>query len=190
MKNKYFMIDLESMGLDFDQDDIIQIGILEITKDVDGYYHPNKSFMQTLYTDQEPKNDWIKENHKDLLPLCRQTNFQAPIQVRAGILAFMQSCGVNQSAQLMGLNATSFDIPYMVHKGYLKKEDFHYRIYELRGAYALAMDVLNVSDKELFKAASESCPWIKLPEGKKHQALYDCYNQLKTLNGITRLLKK
>jgi hypothetical protein len=100
---------------------------------------------------------------------------------------------------MMGLNATTFDIPYLTHKGYLQKPvpdqnnklsgDYHYRIYELKGAYNVAKDVLKVDDQTLFAMAEDACPEITLPPGGKHEALYDCYKQLKVLNGVIRLLR-
>lgn len=195
-----FMIDIETMGVDFKADDIIQIGILEVTKNADGYHVPGRSFMRTLHTEQKPKNDWIATNHKDLLPICYKTEYASPVEIRAHILSFFQKCGVNTRAQLMGLNAATFDIPYLVEKKYLvppgsddaaiANGDYHYRIYELRGAISVASDVLKLDDKNLLRSATNYAPNLfELPAGKKHEALYDCYKQLQTLNGLIYLLR-
>lgn len=200
MNNKYFMIDIETMGTNFDRDDIIQIGILEVTKDPRGYYNPGRSYVQTLYTDQEPLNEWIRTNHADLLTICRKETFRSAPEVRAGILNFFRQCGVTELAQLMGLNAMGFDVPYLVNKKYLVKPeqgednilrgDYHYRVFELSGVYTIGMDILGLDRKDFFKVANDACGWIDLPKGKKHDALYDCYAQLKTLNGVIKLLKR
>lgn len=186
---KYFMLDIETLGIDMDKNDIIQIGILELHKE-GPYYKPGKSYQQILNTEQEVTDPWILKNHSELIPLARATEYEAPSITRAKILNFIRNCGVTDQFYIMGLNATSFDVPFCVKKGILDKKDFHYRIYELRGAYALAMDVMGLEGKDFFRAANDACPWIELPKGKKHDALYDCYAQLKTLNGIIRLLKR
>lgn len=187
---KYYMIDIESMGTDFKNDDIIQIGILECVKN-GNLYTPGRSYQRNLFTDQTPKNEWIANTHKNLLPICQKLDYASPVEIRADILAFFQQCGEMGAVNVMGLNATNFDIPYMVTKGYLvapqdgRPGDYSYRIYELRGAYALAKDILNLSDdKELFELTSSMPSSFMLPSGQKHEALYDCYKQLQTLNGI------
>lgn len=197
---KHFMLDIETMGTDFESDDIIQIGLLELTPASDGTYIPGRAFQRTLYTNQKPKNAWIANTHRELLQVCRYSPRMTPEQVRSEILAFFRECGVNEPAMIMGLNATTFDIPYMVQKGYLRKPvpdqnnrlagDYHYRIYELKGAYNLAQNVTGLNSKLLFERAEAACPEVVLPEGKKHEALYDCYRQLKVLNGIIRLLRR
>jgi oligoribonuclease (3'-5' exoribonuclease) len=194
---KYFMIDLETMGTDMESDDIIQIALLECIPHVNGYV-PGKSYCRTLHTSQKPKNDWIKNTHKELLQVSMKCPIIEVAKVRAEILAFFRECGVNEPAMIMGLNATTFDVPYMVYKGFLRKPyqdannklvgDYHYRIYELKGAFNLAQDVLRVDSKVLFNRAAELCPEI-IPFGRPHEALHDCYGQLKTLNGVIRLLR-
>jgi oligoribonuclease (3'-5' exoribonuclease) len=197
---KYFMLDIESMGVDFESDDIIQIALLELTKDSNGYYVAGRSFLRTLHTSQKPKNDWIAKTHKDLLPICLNTPRTTPTKVRTEILRFFKECGVDGPAMIMGLNATTFDVPYMVNKGYFQKPkqdvnnklvgDYHYRIYELKGAYNLAQDVLNIDDKELKTLSNFYNPFPDqdIP-GKPHEALYDCYRQTQTLNGIISAMK-
>jgi hypothetical protein len=197
---KYFMTDIESMGTNFDEDDIIQIAFLELNRAADGTYIPGDSLSKTLYTSQKPKNDWIANTHRDLLEVCRRTPRSTPEKVRNEIVSFFRWCGVNEPALLMGLQATTFDVPYLVHKGYLKKPtqdannalvgDYHYRIYELKGAFNLAQDVLGVDSKTLYQLAERAAPEMELPQGKAHEALYDCYRQAKVLNGVIRLLKQ
>jgi len=195
---KHFMLDIETMGTDMEADDIIQVGLLELTPGPDGY-KPGRSYSRTLFTAQKPKNDWIANTHRDLLEVCRRTPMVRANQVRNEILEFFEDCGVNEPAMLMGLNATTFDVPFMVQKGFLKRPwndannklqgDYHYRIYELKGAFNLAQDVLGLDSKALYSRAEALCPEVELPEGKKHEALYDCYRQTKVLNGVIRMLR-
>lgn len=187
---KYFMLDIETMGTDFETDDIIQIAFLELNQQADGTYSPEREYSRTLHTSQKPKNEWIRVNHAALLEVCRRTPMSCIPQVRLEILDFFKQCGVTGPTMLMGLNATTFDVPYMVHKGYFNKPDYHYRIYELKGAYNLARDILGLDDKQLWAKVEGECPEVQLPAGKKHEALYDCYKQTKLLNGIIRLLRR
>lgn len=196
---KYFMLDIETMGTDFERDDIIQIALLELNQNAEGLYAPGRAYERNLFTAQKPQNDWIANQHKDKLEVCRKLPWLSAPWIRADVRQFFKNCGVEEPAMLMGLNATTFDIPYMVAKGFLQKPsqdknnklvgDYHYRIYELKGAYNLAQDVLGIDSKTLFARAGLACPEIQLPEGKTHEALYDCYLQTKVLNGMIRLLR-
>lgn len=183
------MLDIETMGVDFDKHDIIQVGLLELNK-TGRYYEPGRSYVQVLNTEQKSDDPWILKTHANLLPVSYRTPYEAPTVTRAKLLGFIRSCGVDDKAMLMGVNIGSFDVPFCVRKGLLKRDDYHYRLFELTGAYNLAQDVLNINRRdELFKVAHEACPWI-VPQGEAHDALYDCYNQARTLNGIINLLKK
>jgi hypothetical protein len=105
----------------------------------------------------------------------------------------------------MGWNVTMLDIPFMLEKGYLRPfyrqtvegmeistGDFHYRVYEQSGSISLAQCVLGVENRnDLVARAQVDYPEIALPEdGKDHDALYDCYRQLKVENGLIRLLRQ
>jgi hypothetical protein len=182
------MLDIETMGTSIESDDIIQIGLLEVIEDGD-YYRAGKSYSRTLHTSQKPKNTWIEENHRDLLPVCRRTPMVSVAAVRTEILAFFAECGVTGPAELIGLNATTFDVPFMLRAGYLKTGDYHYGIYELKGAMKFAQKALKIDPKQLVARAHDAWPDIELPAGKKHEALYDCYSQLKTLNGLLWLAR-
>lgn len=185
---KYFMLDIETMGTDA-LDDIIQIGILECIKNGKGFYTPARSFLKVLHTDQEPKDEWIRTNHKDLLVVSKNTEYEAAPIVRAQILAFFKQCGVTENAEIMGLNAGTFDLPFMFRSGYLAKSDVHYRVYELTGVNKLAQDILGVDSRDVYRLANQACDWIDLPAGKKHDAMYDCISQLKALNGTIAILR-
>jgi oligoribonuclease (3'-5' exoribonuclease) len=186
---KHFMLDIETMGTDPTSDDVIQIGILELDE-VDGFFIPGRAFSRTLFTSQKPKDEWIATNHKDLLEVCRRTPMTTAKQIRSEILSFFRTCGFVGAAPLMGLNLMSLDIPFLLAKGYLERGDFHYRVYELRGSYNTARIALGLDDKSFFERSAAAYPEIELPAGKKHEALYDCYSQLKTLNGSIRLLRR
>jgi oligoribonuclease (3'-5' exoribonuclease) len=196
---KYFMLDIETMGTDSIADDILEIGILELSV-VNGFYQPGRAYSRTLFTAQKPKNDWIATNHKELLEKCRKVPMVSANKVRAEILEFFKSCGATGPAMLMGLNLMSLDIPFMVQKGFLcpstsqdsvtLKGDFHYRIYELRGSINTACEVLGLDEKTMLQRAESAFPDIELPPGKKHEAIYDCFRQTRMINGIIRLLRQ
>lgn len=193
------MLDIETMGTDFERDDVIQIALLELEPTQGGTYKPGRHFSRTLHTAQLPKSDYIAKMHADLIKTCRRKKPSTPSLVREEILSFFKRCGVHGPAMIMGLNATTFDVPYLVHTGYLKKPtqnadnvligDYHYRIYELKGAYNLTKDVLGIDDKTLFDLAARADVDVELPDGKAHEALFDCYRQTKVLNGCIRLLR-
>lgn len=194
--NKYYMVDIETSGLKPSESEILQIAILEVMKDPSGYFYPGRSYEKILHFDQTVTDEWILKTHNNLLARCKAVEYQSPTEVRAEIIRFFQQGG-QKNIYLMGLNAAIFDYPWLVNKGYLKEGDTHYRIFELTGAYGLAQTVLHLNGddakdrKTFFEMANGSCEWIELPKNvTAHNALYDCYSQLKTLNGCIKLLRK
>jgi DNA polymerase III epsilon subunit-like protein len=181
----YYMLDCETMGTNPETDDMLEIGILELF-DFDGFLMPGRAYNRKLFTSQKPKDDWIATNHADLIRECRKVPMIEPEKVRAEVLKFCGPGPIN----LVGLNVMSLDVPFMLAKGFFKPGDFHYRIFEMRGSINTACRVLRLEEKALYEEANRAFPEIELPEGKKHQALYDCYKQTKTLNGIIRLLRE
>ena len=186
---KHFMLDIETMGTDPIGDDVLEIAFIELNV-VEGYFNPGRVYTRKLFTAQKPKDEWIAINHKELLKQCHKVPMISAEKVRAEILDFFKLSGEIGRAKLVGLNLMSLDIPFMLAKGFLKKDDFHYRIFEMRGTINTACMALDMDEKQLYSAAEGVYPEIQLPEGKKHEALYDCYKQLKVLNGIIRLLRR
>lgn len=193
---KYFMLDLETSGLKPSEAEILQIGILELSKDGSGFFTPGRSYEKILHFDTTVTDPWILKTHANLLERCKAVEYQSPTEVRAEIVRFFQQCTGGGNVYLMGLNASTFDYPWMLNKGYLKESDVHYRIFELTGAYGLAQATLfldgdNAKDrKTFFDMANNSCEWVELPKRAAHDAMYDVYSQLKTLNGCIKLLRK
>lgn len=184
---KLMMIDIETMGLE-ETDDIIQIGILECIKNSRGLYIPARSFVKVLHTDQEPQTDWIRNHHKDLLAISSKTEYELPAVVRAQILAFFKQCNVT-TPTVIGLNVGSFDLPKLYKEGYLNKSDVHYRLYDITSIAKFIVDIKSIDSKELYKRADDYSSWYELPEGKAHDALYDCHKQLKNFNGMLSMMK-
>lgn len=178
-----FMIDIETTGTAVESDDIIQIGILEVIDD-GPFYRAGRSYKRTLHTSQKG-NAWVQENNQKLMGISRRTPIVSIATVRKEILAFFGCTPI-----LIGLNATTFDIPFMLRAGYLQKGDFNYGIYEMKGAQLFAEKVLQVPLSELCKTAMDAYPEIELPFGRSHEALYDCYAQLRQLNGLVRLARR
>lgn len=185
---KHFMLDIETTGTDPHADTILEIGILEVEFGANGLHNAGRAYQRTLHYSGTPASEWVRTNHVELLKRCRKVPRIEATKVRDEILGFFKACGVKGPAMLMGLNVNSLDLPFMHSHGYLTKDDSHYRVYELKGSFNTAAEVLMIDSKELFKRAASACPEIK-PEGKPHTALYDCYSQLKTLNGVIRLLR-
>jgi oligoribonuclease (3'-5' exoribonuclease) len=185
---KHFMLDIETTGTDPEVNHILEIGILEVEFGGNGLHNPGRAYQRTLHYANTPVNEWVKANNSELLNRCRKVPRCTASRVRSEIQSFFTECGVAGPAMIMGLNLHSLDIPFMLKHEYLDKSDLHYRTYELKGSFNTAQEVLMVDTKTLFKLAGEACPEI-VPVGKPHEALFDCYNQLKTLNGVIRLLR-
>jgi len=200
-----FMLDIESTGVDKDRDDIIEIGIIEMFKH--GYYWllTGKQIRLVLHTDKQPESAFSKENMSNLFKEANEAPMLSPQQVRSKLLEFFEWCGCTGAKDVFfcGWNAGMFDVPFLVKKGYLHESgydldpndsskdiitgDFHYRIYELAGAIQLMSDILEFSPTLVREMAEESCPTGHLPEGQRHDAIYDCFRQVNILNGLIKL---
>jgi oligoribonuclease (3'-5' exoribonuclease) len=183
---KYFMLDIETMGIDPVADDVLEIAILEVDL-VEGIYKPGRAYQRTLHSSQKTQNEWILNHHKELMKRCMKVPFTTPDKVRAEILSFFKKCVQEGPAVLIGLNLGSLDIPFLLAKGFLQKGDYSYRVYEMTGAIALIQDALDMKRDQVFKTANELGG--SEPDGKKHEAIYDCYSQLRTLNGLLSMVR-
>lgn len=197
---KHFMIDIETTGVDQKNDVILQVGILECDfNPIDGYWKPGRSLEFIQYTDREPQTPFAMAHQKELYEKCRKANkFYDARKGRKEITDFFASCGaLAPNVFLMGWNASNFDVPFLVNAGWLMPSryetvngteimvgDFHYRIYELGGAINFAADVKRWTRSDMIEAALAVPSEFDLPEGKEHDALFDCYKQLKILNGL------
>lgn len=202
---KQFMIDIETTGIGSLDNVVLQIGVLECTFNGDKWV-PGRTFEHLLHTERKPVTPFALEHMQELYARCNDTDpaMSRPALVRAKLLTFFLECGeIPPNVYLMGWNASNFDVPFLFDHAMLEpsayktvdgKEimtgDVHYRIYELGGALQLARDVTGMDAKDVIEAAKERCPEIVPPKGKEHDAIFDCYNQLKILNGLIRLVRK
>jgi hypothetical protein len=203
---KHFMIDIETTGIDPAKEDLLQVGVLELDFK-EGYWWPGKSLEITQHTGRQPVTAFAKKHMTALYEKCRNQPWLSPELFRENLLQFFRECGANPpDVYLMGWNASNFDIPFLMHHRVLvpstyqqnadgtetRVGDFHYRIYELGGAVSLAQNVLGYGEDRtgLLNVAKESMTETHLPAGKEHDALYDCYAQVRLLNGLIRMMQK
>lgn len=201
---KHFMIDIETTGIDPKKEDLLQIGLLEC--DFDGsVWHPGRSLDIIQHTDRKPESAFAKEHMAALYEECNQAPAIDTEQIRSRLLNFFRECGSEPPmVYLMGWNASNFDVPFLVHKGVIEpsfyeigpdgkdtmRGDFHYRIYELGGAISLIANKFPTEARNaLITKAKALDRRIAMPEGKEHDALFDCYAQLKILNGLIAMAK-
>lgn len=201
---KHFMLDIESTGIDSIKEDLLQIGILEATFDGNKWV-PGRTLEIIQHTDKKPESAFAREHMAKLYEVCNRAPKWEAENIRWMILDFFAKCGATPpEVYLMGWNASNFDVPFLVDKGCLVPSryetqadgsdkmvgDFHYRIYELGGAISLIQNKFpKRARKDLLEEAESRDQSFALPEGKQHDALYDCYSQLKTLNGLIAMAK-
>jgi len=218
---KHFMIDIETTGVNKETDDVLEIGIVPIELDSDGYWtplwtgdkHNCNSFQElhlVLYSEREPKNAFAKEHMSELYKKCNEVSSANNYEWAS--LCIKQFIHVNEPGLygepqfFMGWNASNFDCEFLIQKGILEpsryveingKEvlqgDVHYRIYEQTGAVNLMLNATGFSKKTIFALGADLLPnniGVELPKGKKHDALYDCYNQINMMNGLIALAKR
>ncbi len=201
MTNKHFMLDIESTGVSLQRDKVLEIGILEVDF-IDCLWKPGAEFRQLIHYPGQPESQFAKEHMAPLYARCNEAPFLATGAVRSRLVGFFAGCGVSgHGVLLMGWNAANFDVPMLHAHGLLvppgystvngvdsQVGDHHYRIYEMCGAVQLAQDVLQerwetLKPRVLAAGGQE-------PEGKAHDALYDCYQQVRILNGLIEVIRR
>jgi hypothetical protein len=203
---KHFMLDIEATGIDPATEELLSIGLLETDWDGD-FWRPGRCKEWILHTDRQPQSEFAKEHMVELYAKCNAAPVMTVDRLRWEVLDFLRSCGTTSvtDTYLMGWNASNFDIPFLIAKGVLRSNryetgadgkdvmvgDFHYRIYELGGAVSLAQNATREKDRaKLIQDAKAWAPEIATPGGKKHDALFDCFEQLRLLNGLITLARR
>lgn len=204
-----FVIDIETTSADKSIAEVLEIGILALNFTKSGIFLPAEggsgqiTFHMYLHTDKDPATNFAREYQAHLFERCHNATKLDPADIRQAIKLFFKDHGVaTKPAKMLGLNAASFDLPLMVKHRLLKEAlwvdsedsqelvgDFHYRVEDITGIRLAAARIFNMGFQELTTAAVALCPEIALPEGKAHDAIYDCYKQTKMYNGFLRLLR-
>lgn len=205
-----FMIDIESTGVDVKNDEILQIALLELNLKEDGFWHPNRSYQTMLHYGGAPTSEFARKHMTALYDKANNTPWRSGYDINLDIIKFVAQClgkGMTELSPLdvtmCGANASGFDLPFLENKGILTKMryittaagkdvafgDYSYRVYELTGAIEVLSDVTQASDRKAMSNAAADSYALPLPEGKEHEALYDCYKQTKLLNGIIKTLR-
>lgn len=204
---KIFMLDIETTGIQPQTSDLLQIGVLELDFDPEKHaWQPGKSLELIQYTSKIPTSEFAKKHQKDLYYRSNNHFFTHPSALRRKILGFMESCGAKERDEhiFTGWNVSSFDLPFLLAKeclvapGYVIGSDgkdvpvgdYNYRIYEIGGAVSLAQDVLGLDRKQVIDLAEAAGPDVSRGGGAgEHDALFDCYKQTRTLNGLIQLIR-
>ncbi len=211
MSKPHFMIDIETTGLEPESDEIMQVAIVVVWKDHHtGFWNPGgdpdqscpsssqfKLYQRIKHTTY-PHDEFAKEHMVAMYDKCRAlTNEIPPTEVREKILTFFRYAGAEHPAPLMGWNPGILDIPFLVAHKYLFKGDnayqgdFHHRLYDIRSACKFQADLTGIDEKVMREVAYAAYPELETPLGVgKHDALYDCYRQIRILNGLIRLAKR
>ena len=210
----YHMIDIETTGVDKDNDDILEIAIVQIKRNGCGFWEltSKENFHRKIYSDKKPETEFAKKYMVALYDECNHLNPE-----RDDVGSVSESLRVwlhgeenyNREYQepkfFMGWNASNFDLEFCFKKGLLepsryelligKEElvgDAHYRVYEQTGAIEYICDVRGWGRKTIMSMCEDildnNPPWkLTLPEGKLHNALYDCYSQINMMNALIHI---
>lgn len=196
MSKKHFMIDIETTGVSFEKDEILQLAVLEVDYDAKRrQWVPGRSLEMFFGIDHGPLTDFAKENQAALYAQCQTGPVHTRAAARPELLSFFKSCGAEGRAVfLMGLNAAGFDVQMCHAKGVLVPPgygldgslvgDHHYRVYEITGALEFAADAMGIERSVIHHLT----PTLVLPGRTAHDALYDCYQQLNLLNTALQMV--
>lgn len=203
---KHYMIDIETTGVDKEQDAILEIGVVEIVRlNKSPYWHlTDREFHKTLHYAGEPQSVFAKKHMSDLYKKCNEEPTYSDYAAACTNLTMFihEGSDFGKPKFFMGWNASNFDIPFLFAKKILKpsyyekisetkeelKGDVHYRIYEQTGALNYVLNMTGLDKKAIMALASTLNPTnIKLPPGKAHDALHDCYSQIIMMNGLIEI---
>lgn len=211
MREKHFMIDIEATGVDKDKDQILEVGIVEIQQvelSHGRFWVPtDRQYHKILHYAGQPETPFAKQHMKELYKQCNEapvsSNYsQMADELQLFIHPELDDLDKYATPKLfMGWNASNFDLEFMFRKKVLtpsyyatvdgKEEirgDVHYRVYEQTGSLQLICDITGLSRKTVEALALELNPTeLKLPKGKEHTAIYDCYRQIILQNGLIAL---
>lgn len=213
MRQMRFMLDIETTGLDNKKDDILEIGIMAITREDGGLwtYYRHWEDLVPSPVKPNPEDKFAMEHMQALYKLSNDRftelgDYIDPAFLRTTIRGWMMEClvsaGIVESFEkikpvdivMCGWNVSTFDLPFMVEKGYLSSKDYSYRVHEQSGGLHLAMSVLDMTREKLIDLAKflQVLPGgeaVSLDGMSKHRAMYDCVDQAKTENALIRMLK-
>ncbi len=205
---KHYMIDIETTGTDKINDSILEIAIVEIEFKYPYWEMTGREFHEILHYKGEPETVFAKEHMGELYEKCNSVdevnNYENTSTELKNWLNEYSDDDLGPKF-FMGWNASNFDIPFMFSKNILtpsyyekisgNKEvlrgDVHYRIYEQTGSLNVLSNLTGLSRKTIKQLSEDLNPTnIELPEGKRHDALYDCYWQLIMMNGLIEIGRK
>ncbi len=191
------MLDIETTGVNHKTDDVLQIALLELNFNGD-YWERGRHFNFFQHTDRQPESPFAKKCMPGLFERCRNTDPTPVNEARQQILDFTKDCGAaSPNVYICGWHVGVFDLSFLSQHGYLRvaqynsegvlEGDCHYRTYEISGALQLVANLAKVSD--LNSLVRRSLEGSQLPEGQRHDALYDCERQLCIMNGLLKIAR-
>jgi len=215
-RENYVMVDIETTGTNKETDDILEIAMVEITRNDKGFWVPtSRAFHRRVFSERQPENDFAKREMAALYAECNKLDplLDGQDAVTSGVKEFLHGPGWELEAHFepkffIGWNASNFDLEFLFKKDVMTpsyyvmdekkgkevlKGDAHYRVYEQTGAIEYLSDVTGLDRWTLLKVAETCIPKeyeLELPKGKKHDALVDCYSQINMMNGLIALGRK
>ena len=195
-----FMLDIETTGLDKEKDDVLEIGVVHMKMDKSGVFVPGESFSQIFPTTKEP-SDWAKQHpaQVEFYDKCRmlhQDDSSNRIRAEYGrreLTELKKHKGEDKLPSICGLNVINFDLLFLVKKGFLREEDYSYRIFDVTPVIDFVMLAFNMRKEVrtplVDKAFISGALVGGMPDGTAHGALWDCYRQIKMLNGFLQMAR-
>lgn len=199
-----FMLDIETTGLDKKHDDVLEIAMLRLEYE-GGLFVPNNHHCIILPTQKEP-SEFAKKSpaQLELYEKCHNLDQRVrslvdqsdPVNavpeeldfcaatVRGHVVAFL-----GPKARIVGINVTTFDLPFLAAKDYLRESDYHYQVFDMTGIIELILRVERLPDDRATRDALKNrakelgANTVGMPEGGAHTGVFDCYDQVRELNG-------
>lgn len=193
-----FMVDIETTGLDFYNDKILQIAALKLVWDgVAKEWRPRNPFNVYIPHSLPPQNDWASKHQGALYEKCKTAaHFN-----KEALRDYLRDNKDEPLPVLTGWCVSNFDVPFLVRDRLISPSaydregnptgDFMHRIYEIQGALDYVQNVSHY-DWNVVKKALDPLKEKKMKAyqvaydipKKSHDALYDCYAQAAFLNAL------
>lgn len=206
---KLVMLDLETTGTDPKTTEILEIGAVLVELH-EGVMTPKQNFHVYIQTDTKanPENPFVMKFQKNLYDHCNNLPKTENLEkAKKEFKNFLDESFPNQNPskldtlpQFTGQNFSVFDSQYLLHNGLLQasthnekneiKASYNYRSLEIQSySIVLAQALGYKSATDFMNYAASLDTETELPEGNSHTALYDCYKQIKSFNGLMKILK-
>jgi hypothetical protein len=187
----YFIIDIETTGETL-SDAILELAILHIELERE-FFRPKLFYRRVFHYSFQPESSFARQHHAGLYEEAKLADSVTPSHVESDLNSFFSRCKSEDPKKRMiigsrlGFKLAKLDgVRYLCPVKTILINDDEKEI----GDYSRVIDLNTVEDffieiygqKDFSAKLSELKLNFKHPEGKRHRAVFDCFEYLNRLN--------